>query len=314
MTAQEKNPFVGITDVGQAEHMLNKFRMEHPDEQESLLQMLSDMLEALLTSEEDLSGDADDFHNFAVTISKVANDNKNAYAIIKEGLKIHDVNTDLLADALLYGANSGAKEECSNWYHILQSIDKSRWTWRAFSFTITYLLDLYASKEKNACPIDDILNLAMQYQQYRPDAEDAWISLYRIYDETNQRKKAVEVLEDAIKTFRFCPKCWLRYADTMIDYGEYEKAEPIIKKMLRNPNTSEYINSSYMHFLDGQCKMAKLMETEAYYEGNIDEQAVWSIYRSFQLARKAKGLRENINQRIDEYIDRLMIDTGIELE
>lgn len=312
MTNQENNPFIGITDVGQAEHILNKFRMENPNEQDALLKMLSDLLDALLASGAELCGEADDFHNFAVTISKVTNDNKNAYAIIREGLKIHNIHTDLLADALLYGYNAGAKEECRQWYDVLLTVDKSRWTWRAFSFTITYLLNLYASAENNICSIDEILNLAMQYQQYRPDTEDAWISLYRIYDAINQRKNGIAVLEDAINQFRFCPKSWLRYADAMIDYGEYEKATPVIQKMLRNPNTSEYINASYMYFMDGQCKMAELMAQEDYSSGNIDANAVESVYRSFRLARKAKGLRESTNQRIEEYVDRLVIDTGIE--
>lgn len=314
MDNKEQNPFIGIADVGQAEHILNKFRMDNPDESDALLQMLSDLLGALLMSNEELCGGADDFHNLAVTISKIANDNKNAYAIIKEGLKIHEVDTDLLADALLYGYNAGAKEECEHWYCVLVSIDKSRWTWRAFSFTITYLLNLYASEAKSGFTIGDVLNLATEYQQYRPDEEDAWISLYRIYNETNQQQKGIKVLEEAIKKFRFCPKCWLRYADTMVDYGDYEKAAPVIKKMLRSPNTSEYINPSYMHFLDGQCKMAKLMDTDDYDNGNIDEHLVRSIYRSFQLARKSQGLRESTNQSIDEYIERLTIETGIEFD
>lgn len=314
MDNKEQNPFIGIIDVGQADHILNKFRVENPDEPDALLKILSDLLEALLTSGEKLCGDADDFHNFAVSISKISNDNKNAYAIIREGLKIHEVDTDLLADALMYGYNAGAKEECENWYHILVSIDKSRWTWRAFSFTITYLLNIYASKEKNRFTINDILALATEYQQCLPDTEDAWIALYRIYNETNQQKKGIAVLEDAIKKFRFCPKCWLRYADIMIDHGDYEKAAPVIKKMLRSPNTSEFINSSYMYFLDGQCKMAKLMDSDDYDDGNIDERAVRAIYQSFQLARKAQGLRESTNQRIDEYIERLTIETGIEYD
>ncbi len=195
---------------------------------EHTLEMLSDLLDALLASNAELCGGADDFHNLAVTISKIANDNKNAYAIIKEGLKIHEVDTDLLADALLYGYNAGAKEECEHWYCVLVSVDKSRWTWRAFSFTISYLLNLYASEEKSGFAISDILNLAAEYQRYRPDEEDAWISLYRVYNETNQQQKGIEVLEEAIKRFCFCPKCWLRYADTMVDYGDYEKAAPVI--------------------------------------------------------------------------------------
>lgn len=312
MEQSNQNPFRGMTDVGQAEHTFNQFRLEHGVEKDAQFRLLSDLLDALLGEGEQLTGDSDDFHNFAVTVSKVANDNKNAYAIVREGLKIHNINTDLLADALMYGANAGKKEECEQWYRVLLTVDKSCWTWRAFSFTLTYLLDLYSSSENSIATIDDILNLAEEYQKHLPDQEDAWISLYRIYDKTNQKSKGIQVLEEAISKFRFCPKCCLRYADLMIDEGEYEKAEPIIRRMLRNPKTTEHVNTAYMHFLDGQCKMARLMNSDDYWDGVVNEEDVQSIYRSFRLARKSQGLRESVNQRIEEYIDRLTLETGVE--
>lgn len=310
MEQMNQNPFWGMTDVGQAEHTFNQFRIDNPNKKDAQLKLLSDLLDALLGAEEKLNGDADDFHNFAVTVSKIANDNKNAYAIVREGLKIHNINTDLLADALMYGANSGEKDACRHHYAVLLGVDKSCWTWRAFSFTITYLMDMYASSDSSLATIDEILNLAKEYQSYLPEKEDAWISLFRIYDGTNQRSRGIQVLEEAIDKFRFCPKCWLRYADIMMDDGEYEKAEPVIRKMLRNPKTTEFINTSYMYFLDGQCKMSRLMDSDAYYLGEVKEEEVCRIYRSFNLARKAQGLRESVNQRIDEYIDRLEIETG----
>ena len=314
MESVGKNPFWGMSDVGQAEHTFNQFRTKNPNDTEEQLAVLSDLLDALFGTEDPLIGDADDFHNFAVAVSTVANDNKNAYAIVREGLKIHTVNTDLLADALMYGGNTGEKNECDQWYRKLLEVDKSCWTWRAFSFTITYLLDIYSSSANSIASIEDILKLAEEYQKYLPDREDAWISLHRVYERTNQRAKAINVLEEAIEKFRFCPKCWLRYADIMIDDGEFEKAEPVIKKMLRNPNSTEHINTSYMYFLDGQCRFTRLMASEAYDNGDVDEREVRMIYRAFRLARKSQGLRENTNQRIEEYIDRIAIETGIEYE
>lgn len=314
MEKKEKNPFENIIDVGQAEHIFNQFRITNPNDSDAQLDMLSDLLDALLNAADPLIGDADDFHNFAVTVSKVANDNKGAYEIVRKGLDIHRVNTDLLADALMYGANAGQWEECQKWYKVIMGVDKSCWTWRAFSFTLTYLLDVYASSDDNIASIDDIIALAKEYQKWLPDREDAWISLYRLYERINQRAEGIKVLEEAIDKFKFCPKCWLRYADLMVDDGEYAKAEPIIKKMLRSPNSTEHINTSYMYFLDGQCKMARLMESEDYELGIVDEKDVIRVYRAFKLARKSQGLRESVNQRIEEYIDRLTIETEIPYE
>lgn len=314
MEKNEKNPFSNMIDVGQAEHIFNQFRITNPNDPDAQLEMLSDLLEALLNAAEPLIGDADDFHNFAVTVSKVANDNKGAYEIVREGLKIHRINTDLLADALMYGVNAGEGEECRSWYKTLMEVDKSCWTWRAFSFTITYLSDVYASNADNLATINDIIALAKEYQKWLPDREDAWIALHRVYERFNQRAEGIAVLQEAIDKFRFCPKCWLRYADLMIDNGDYEEAAPIIKKMLRNPNSTEHINTSYMYFLDGQCKMAKLMDSDDYELGKVNKEDVIKVYRSFRLARKSQGLRESINQRIEEYIDRLTIETEIPYE
>lgn len=305
------NPFAGIADVEQAEQILSNFRKENLDDLEAAQQLLKNLVTALLTAKSQLCGDADDFHNFAVSISKISNDNRGAYSIVKEGLKIHNVNTDLLADALMYGYSCGEKEECETWYAALQNVDKSRWTWRAFTFSINYLLEIQGSSPAQNFSTDVILALAQEYKSIKPDKEDAWIAEHNIYRRTNQHEKAIAVLEEAIKKFRFCPKCWLRYADIMMDYGEYEKVLPIIKKMLKNPNTTESINTSYMYFLDGQCKLAMLMDTPEFEKGTIDEAKVTSIYRSFQLARDSEGIREDIERRINGYINRLSIETGI---
>lgn len=314
MSNERNNPFADITDVGQAEDLINQFRRDYPDDIEGARSVLKDLLEELIAPDIQICGDANDFHNFAITISRLANDNKSAYAIVRKGLKIHETNTDLLADALKYGYNCGEKEECKNWYQVLHSIEKTRWSWRAFSFTIEYLMDLYSSTEKNDFSIDDILKLVKEYQERLPDEEDAWVSEQYIYENTNQRQKGIMVLENAIEKFRFCPKCWLRYADIMIEKGDYEKAEPIIRKMRRNPKTCESINTSYMFFLDGLCKMTKLLNTDEYEAGEVDEHEVLIIYRAFQLALKSSGLRENTKRRIDEYIARLVLETGIEFD
>ena len=145
----------------------------------------------------------------------------------------------------------------------------------------------------------------------KPYEEDAWLCEYEIYDGTNQREKGIKVLEEAISKFSLCPRCWLRYADIQMDSGEYELAEPIIRKMCRNPKSSESINPSYMHFLDGQCKMTKLLHSDAYENGEIDEKAVWEIYRAFHRSLTSSGLRESRRSKIDEYIVQLADESGI---
>ena len=314
MEQNRVNPYMGIADVAQAEQILTRFRNENRDDYEAIQDLLNELLNALFASKSQLCGDADDFHNFSVSISKISNDNRSAYSIVKEGLKIHNVNTDLLADALLYGSSCGEKEECQTWYTTLQSIDKSRWTWRAFTFSIDYLLDIQGSTPENNFSTDDILTLAKAYQTTKPDKEDAWLATYNIYRRTNQQDKALAVLEEAINKFDYCPKCCLRYADAMIEYGKYKEALPVINKMLRHPMTTEAVNTSYMFFLDGQCKLALLWGSPDFEKGIIDEDKVNSIYKSFRLARDSEGISESVERRIDAYINRLSIETDVPFE
>lgn len=315
---QKDNPFKGIKDVGQAESILNQFRRDNQGNEDGAENLLHDLLEALFENEDSLFGDANDFHNFAVSISKLTQDNQNATRIIKAGLKIHPMNTDLLADAIKYGYNCGEKAVCKQCYCTLQSIDKSRWTWRAFSFSKDYLMDEWTSNIQNDYSIDDIFKLVHEYQTHKPDAEDAWLCEFEVYEATNRKEEGIKVLETAINKFRFCPRCWLRYADLMMDRGEYEKAEPVIRKMCRNPKSGDTINASYMYFLDGQCRLTRLFESNEYEEYDDDEDAavkvekeVWKVYKSFRKSLTSSGLRENVKAQIDEYITQIENDTNI---
>lgn len=307
-----ENPFLDMSDVGDAEQLTNELRVKKQLSENELRKVLDDMLAALFMEGKVLTGDANDFHNFAVTLSKYKNDNKNAYLIVHEGLKIHSADTDLLADAIMYGYNAGFTAECKEWYNKLLTVDKKRWTWRAFSFTLTYLVSVYASPTENVVGVDQILQLARTYQTIHGDREEAWLATARVFEQLNQRNEALAVLKEADNKFVFCPKCWLRYADLMSDAGNYAEADRVIKKILCRPNSTEHVNMSYVHFLNGQCKMAMLLQSEEYQNGEIDEKIVRAIYRSFRLAKSFSERRESIDQRMNEYIERLKIETGID--
>lgn len=304
-----ENAFIGLRDVGQAEDILNRFRRENSDDVDAIEKMLNDLLDALLSCQEPLTGGADDFHNFTVSISKISGDNRGALQIAEEGLKLHSDNTDLLADAILYGRNCGEREDCATWYKKLLGIDQSAWTWRAFSFSIDYLLDEYASKRATS---EEILTLVNDYQKYKPDEEDAWLSEYDFYNSTNNRAKGMEALEAADKKFKFCPKCWLRLADIKMDDGLYDEAEPFIKKLKRNPKSGESVNMSYVFLLDGLCRITKMMNTDEYEDGEYDEKEIYRVYKSFNISTSMPGYRDNIRQQIVEQIDRLERETEVE--
>lgn len=301
--------FSGLRDVGQAEDILNRFRRENAEETEEIERLLNDLLDALLSCHDSLTGSTDDFHNFTISILKISSDNRSALQIAEEGLKLHGDNTDLLADAIRYGRSCGEREECANWYKKLLTIDKSAWTWRAFSFSIDFLLDEYASKRVTS---EEILALVKEYQKYKPDEEDAWLSESEFYSRINNRSKGIEILEAAEQKFKFCPKCWLRLADAKMDDGLYDEAEPYIRKLRKNPKSGEDVNMSYVFLLDGLCRMTKMMATDEYEEGEYDVKEIQRVYKSFNIATSMPGYRDNIRRQIVEQIDRLERETDVE--
>ena len=300
----KQNAFSGLKDVGQAERIYNRFARENNNDDRMIEDIVLDLLRALRESDT-IYGDDDDFHNFAGTCSNTLDDNRAAYDIVYEGLKLYPTNTDLLADAIKYGYSCGEKDKCKLYYETLVTIDKAKWTWRAFSFAIDYLLDEWSSKDSEYS-VEDMLSLAEEYKQTLPDEED------EVYDGTNQKEKGISILEEAISKFTFCPRCWLRYADLMIDRGEYAKAEPVIKKMLMFPKSKDKINPSYMFYLDAQCKLYTWRSSEAYENGEINKAQIMCIYRAFRKALSASGLRASTKRQIEDNIVEIENETDIE--
>ena len=107
----KQNAFSGLKDVGQAERIYNRFARENNNDDRMIEDIVLDLLRALRESDT-IYGDDDDFHNFAVTCSNTLDDNRAAYDIVYEGLKLYPTNTDLLADAIKYGYSCGEKDKC----------------------------------------------------------------------------------------------------------------------------------------------------------------------------------------------------------
>lgn len=303
-----------ISSVGKAEELIAIVLNDQTISEREKTDYLYSVLEGLLSEEnvKKINGTVDNFHNLGVSIVKITNDYESALEVIQYGLKIHKTGTDLLADAIRYGYNCGKYDECDEWYHTLVRIPKQLWTWRAFSFSIDYLLDTLSSREDCVeeninSKVKEIIDLVKEYQLYFPDEEDGRVSEYEIYRVTNQKEKGVEILKEAIKDLKFCPKCWLRYADIMVERGDYEAAGPIIKKMRRTPESAISINFSYVYYLDGVCEMTRLFENDIY-----PEEEVRKVYKTFHNALRNSSLSSNTVAKIRERIQMLEMESEIE--
>ena len=258
--------------------------------------MINKVMPALLDAPRPLAGDADDFHNFSVAVLKEFDDYRVALDIVEMGLEVYPKNADLLGDAIKYAVSCGQKNKSHKHYDELMWIDMSVWTWRSFSFSIDYLLNCHLTGNKKA--IDEAISLVAEYKKYYPLREDPWKCEEDIYTKTNQIERSIQVLRNAISTLVLCPKCWLRYADLMMDQGNYTEAAIYLKKLATNPISAESVNMAYVFYLDGLCRMTLWQQTDEYQEEEFDEKTVLSIYRRFRKALNHSDCRKNLSEKI----------------
>ena len=258
--------------------------------------MINKIMPALLEAPHPLVGDADDYHNFSVAVLKEFDDYRVALDIVEMGLEAYPKNADLLGDAIKYAVNCGQRDRAAKHYDELIWIDKSVWTWRSFSFSIDYLLNCHLTGVPKA--LDNALALVDEYKKYYPKREDPWKCEEDIYAKTNQIDQSIQVLQDAISKFALCPKCWLRYADLMMDQGNYNEAAIYLKKLATNPISAESVNMAYVFYLDGLCRMTLWQQTDEYQEEEFDEKTVKAIYRRFRKALNHSDCRNNLRDKI----------------
>ena len=259
---------------------------------------------------EALSGSADDFHNFAVTLVRLSEDYETALEIIELGLQLHPSNTDLLSDAIRYGLNCGKQSVCEKRVVELNRLPKTLWTWRAFSFYIDYILAMLgnivdATEYEVNKKADEAISLSKEYQQYFPQDEDSWYSEYLVYKAINDREKSMKLLKDIVEhnieqAPVLCPKSWLRYADENIEMGNAAEAEKYIEKLRKHPEASDTVNFSYVYYLDGLCQLKEIINDD-----DFSQERVLKAYRSFRLGLKHKSLYSNNKIKIMDKIQML---------
>lgn len=170
-----------------------------------------------------------EFHNVASTIAQLGYYGR-ACEVLQEGINQYPNDTDLLADYLAYGKMCNKIDECEKYYNILDSIPDKRKTWRAFDFSIDYLIykiNMCNEEEK----IDELkecaLKLVQRFKDNLPREELAYLSEYNIYEATFEENIGLEKLEEFLncenRIAKVAPKCHLCYIDKMLELGEYDK-------------------------------------------------------------------------------------------
>ncbi len=272
-----------------AEELVSVFTENNIEKERMFYKCANSLLRERSKDDPKVAGGAEGFHNFAVTAVKTARDYLTAYEIVCKGLELHHTNTDLLADAIKYGYNCAELNACWVYYEKLKTIEKKCWTWRAFSFSIDFLCEVYSSDAEEGKDYEnEIRSLADDYGKYLPDEEDSMFSLYEVSAKYDGADEAFKLLEEALSSQKTYPKCMLKYADLMVDKNEYAKALKAVKKVLKNPKSKDDVNISYVWYLKALCQWALLKaaddEDDPFAEPEYEERKVLMVYDSIRLA------------------------------
>ena len=238
-----------------------------------------------MCSYNDCSGDADDFHNFAVELAR-ADEYRLSCMVLDCGLKRFPKNVDLLADYLHYGINCGLEKETQKAYLALKKIPMKKYTWRGFAFMVDYLqylIDMTDSDENISKYESEIFKIIEEFKKAKPYSEEPYRAEADVYESLNMGDKAVEVLETALESIEVCPKCALKYADIMLETGDYKKALLATEKGKKYSNQPQAsVSEGYIYFLSGLCVIALVSKEDR----PFTEEEVEGIYSDFNLSLK----------------------------
>ena len=263
-------------------------------------------------------GDEFDFHNLAIVCAR-QDDYLSACKWLDKGLEIYPFSIDLLSDYLNYGMQCNKIKECNNAYNKLLK-RKDKWNWRAYKFSIDYLIAL---SNIDCSERDSIIEkLIVEFQRNLPYEEDAYLVeaeyLYRknIIENDESAHSFVSVLtyvtSDKCKVKRI-PKCALKLADYYYDTGKnIETAIQLIERCKKDSvETQRSINREYVYLLSSLCYITRYYEMIS--KGNckkIDiEKTIKTAYHNYHIAAlNMFDLRVKESKKIIESIVR---ETGI---
>lgn len=258
-------------------------------------------------------GSSSDFHNLAVDFSK-ADRNRSACNVLLRGLNIYPASINLLADFLKYGSEDGRWEECSKFYKTLHALGENEWNWRAYSFSIDYLLEIREKTEDieaRKAIQTEVIRLAEAFVK-KEESDLAYFDLASVYRALNKNDEEESILEQAIAKNNFFPRCSLRLADIAIAKGNYLMALNRLKLCQVALKPQSDISLSYVYVLSVLCKssilISKIIDGNEV-NANYQDESI-SIYKDYNSAI-AIGLDGIMKETLQAVVAVVENQTGI---
>lgn len=286
------------------------YNEDNPVARESLFETVKNFVEQPIQV-----GDSDQFHNFAVALGGNGFDSL-ACDVLDCALVRFPMNLDLLADYLIYGIDCERMDQCAAHFATIESVERREWTWRCFSFGISYmnrLRDSFAkTPEERSRYKKKAAELARAYKKYLPYEEGGYRETARLL--TKQPEAMLKCLNEALSNdlLGSCPTCAFEKAELLFKQKKYEEARDAINRSLEDSinQTQGGVKENYLFFLRGLCDYAILLQGVR--EGKLmEEENVLGIYRDFNKA--LRELDENYRSKIKIRTQNLVEDTRIQV-
>lgn len=216
-----------------------------------------------------LIGDADSLHNLAVEYARMGIYDA-ACMFLDKGLQTRRMgrNIDLLADYIKYAvaADESTLEKAQVYYEKLCSISRNRWNWRAYEFSIDYLLSvLDEDSDKSEGDKEIYRKIFKHANDYRkqfeehPKRDRAYYTLAGVYSSRGEYKRMLDLLTEAINKGKKMPLCAMKLAEYYFKIGDYDKTSEYVELCkLMGIDIEQDMKFGYQYLISALCIMVEV--------------------------------------------------------
>lgn len=260
-------------------------------------------------------GSTDDFHNISVAYASL-DLYIEACEVLERGLVEKPMNVDLIADMIGYSTKCGIEgmKRSQRFYKRLNTIPKNKWSWRAFSFSIDYLMEKYEmtlNPSKRMQLEAEIMELADEFVCMK-NSDRAYYDMSEIYRKFGDLEKEQEILNEAMEKLNSTQQCRFRLADIEFEKGHYQESIDMLKTCLFDFRLQDSINKGVAFLILAMSRASICFEKSKKELLEKDIEEIKEIYNDIKSAR-SYGLDsfENAANILEKVIEQ---QTGVKPE